>query len=135
MDYVLHAGDLIVTMTDLSKASDTLGYGAIVPKSSTVYLHNQRVGLFDYVDERLDKRFVMWFMQTDEYRDHILSTCAGTTVKHTSPGRILDALIFIPPMELQMKFISLAEQSDKSKFELTQAISRIDDMIKALMHG
>ena len=115
-EYILHAGDLIVTMTDLSKASDTLGFGAIVPKSTTVYLHNQRVGLFDYLDNRLDKTFVMWFMQTEEYRDHILSTCAGTTVKHTSPDRILDVDIFLPPIDLQKKFASLAEQSEKSKF-------------------
>ena len=30
-EYVLAAGDLIVTMTDLSKSMDTLGYPAIVP--------------------------------------------------------------------------------------------------------
>ena len=114
-EYVLHEGDLIVTMTDLSKACDTLGYGAIVPHSSTVYLHNQRVGLFDYVDCRLDKRFIVWFMQTEEYRNHILGTCAGSTVKHTSPDRILSAQIYLPPAELQYQFITMAEQTDKSK--------------------
>ena len=31
-DYVLKAGDLVLTMTDLSKQADTLGYPAIVPK-------------------------------------------------------------------------------------------------------
>jgi type I restriction enzyme S subunit len=30
-DYVLNEGDLIVTMTDLSKQADTLGYPALVP--------------------------------------------------------------------------------------------------------
>ena len=44
--YVLHAGDLIVTMTDLSKQGDTLGYGALIPDiKNRVYLHNQRIGL------------------------------------------------------------------------------------------
>ena len=32
-EYVLSAGDLVVTMTDLSKAADTLGYPALIPSS------------------------------------------------------------------------------------------------------
>ena len=31
-DYILHRDDLIVTMTDLSKEGDTLGYSALVPQ-------------------------------------------------------------------------------------------------------
>lgn len=37
--------EIIVTMTDLSKEGDTLGYSAIVPSDGKVYLHNQRIGL------------------------------------------------------------------------------------------
>ena len=33
-EYVLAAGDLLVTMTDLSKEADTLGYSALVPEWS-----------------------------------------------------------------------------------------------------
>ena len=45
-EYVLQKGDLLVTMTDLSKQSDTLGYPALVPASRDErrYLHNQRLG-------------------------------------------------------------------------------------------
>lgn len=46
-EYVLSPYDLIVTMTDLSKQGDTLGYSALVPKTNRVYLHNQRIGLVD----------------------------------------------------------------------------------------
>jgi len=45
-DYILKSGDFIVTMTDLSKSIDTLGYSAIVPDSPCrKYLHNQRNNL------------------------------------------------------------------------------------------
>ena len=45
-DSVLFEGDLIVSMTDLSKQSDTLGYPAFVPEcqEGKRYLHNQRLG-------------------------------------------------------------------------------------------
>ena len=46
-DYVLDEGDLIVTMTDLSKQADTLGYPALVPKPhGSRFLHNQRLDNF-----------------------------------------------------------------------------------------
>jgi type I restriction enzyme S subunit len=46
VEFVLYEGDLIVTMTDLSKQTDTLGYPAFVPTASDGrrYLHNQRLG-------------------------------------------------------------------------------------------
>jgi type I restriction enzyme, S subunit len=45
-EYVLLEGDLLVTMTDLSKSADTLGYPALVPKPLYArFLHNQRLGL------------------------------------------------------------------------------------------
>ena len=39
----------------------------------------------------------------------------------------------LPPMELQEQFVALSEQSDKSKFELQEAIVRIDNFIKSLI--
>src|SRR5450755_3244180 len=45
-EYELEPGDLVVTMTDLSKAGDTLGLPARVPDGG-VYLHNQRIGLVE----------------------------------------------------------------------------------------
>ena len=42
-EYILRPGDLIITMTDLSKSGDSLGYSAEVPVGRT-YLLNQRVG-------------------------------------------------------------------------------------------
>ena len=114
-EYVLHAGDLIVTMTDLSKKADILGYGAIVPNTDKIYLHNQRIGLFDKLDDRLNPVFVRWYMQTDEYRLEIVRTSTGSTVHHTSPDRILNSVIFIPPIELQNEFAAFVQQVDKSK--------------------
>ena len=44
-EYVLNDGDLVVTMTDLSKQTDTLGFPALVPKlKGHRFLHNQRIG-------------------------------------------------------------------------------------------
>ena len=47
-EYVLKPGQVIVTMTDLSKESDTLGYPSLVPDDGNIWLHNQRVGLLEF---------------------------------------------------------------------------------------
>ena len=89
-DYILQEDDLVVTMTDLSKAGDTLGYPALVPRTpGRRYLHNQRIGLVEIKEgAEADKRFLFYRLRAGDYRHHILATASGSTVRHTSPGRI-----------------------------------------------
>ena len=100
-DYVLNPGDLIVTMTDLSKQGDTLGYSAIVPSSSRTYLHNQRIGLVNVFNPDADKDFIYWFMRSPHYQKTIVATSSGSTVKHTSPSRIGEVEFDLPPLNEQ----------------------------------
>ena len=52
-DYILKTNDLIVTMTDLSKAGDTLGYPALVPESkNTKYLHRSDCAFWREIKKR-----------------------------------------------------------------------------------
>jgi len=99
--FVLAPGELIVTMTDLSKSGDTLGYPAFVPRGHT-YLHNQRVGKVILTDEsRIGLRYLALVMQSSAYRAHVLGTASGSTVRHTSPGRILDYRATVPRAQEQ----------------------------------
>ena len=61
-DYVLHEDDLIVTMTDLSKQANTLGYPALVPKPTGArFLHDQRLGkILIREGAAIDKRFLSY---------------------------------------------------------------------------
>ena len=61
-DYILREGDLVVTMTDLSKAGDTLGYPALVPLMlGRRYLHNQRTWVGNVVRGYGSDHFAMSF--------------------------------------------------------------------------
>lgn len=104
LDYILKPDDLIVTMTDLSKTVDTLGYSALVPQSDRIYLHNQRIGLVIIENEaKLDKHYLYWFMRTPYYQKSISATSSGSTVHHTSPDRIMDIEIELPDLKKQRK--------------------------------
>ena len=100
-EYVLRPDDLIITMTDLSKGIDTLGYSALVPNSDRVYLHNQRIGLVYNINSILDKRYLYWFLRSPLYQKTIAATSSGSTVHHTSPSRILNVVIDLPELEKQ----------------------------------
>ena len=43
--------------------------------------------------------------------------------------------VILPPIEKQQQFASIAQQADKSKFELKQCIENIDKVIKSLING
>jgi type I restriction enzyme S subunit len=102
-DYVLEAGDLLITMTDLSKAGDSLGYPAIVPKSIRVrYLHNQRLGKVLFLPgTAIAKEFLHYLLRSKAYRNEVLASATGSTVKHTSPERIKAFTFRLPPLAEQ----------------------------------
>lgn len=121
-EYILKPGALIVTMTDLSKQGDTLGYSAKVPKSKRVYLHNQRIGLVDVFNSDADKEYLYWFMRSGKYQKTIVATASGSTVKHTSPSRICEIELDLPPINVQKKIAAILSAFD-SKIELNQRIN------------
>ena len=109
-------------MTDLSKDSDTLGYSAKIPYSTNHnYLHNQRIGLVQFINENVCKDFVYWLMRTREYQNYIVGSASGTSIMHTSPSRIEDYRCIIPSL--------LSEQE-----RIASILTSIDNKINLLHH-
>lgn len=87
--YILNEGDIIVTMTDLSKEADTLGYSVKVPFiDGKRLLHNQRIGLVQLKTDELNLTFLYWLLRTYNYQKFVANGATGATVKHTSPTKI-----------------------------------------------
>ena len=112
-EYVLSPDDLIVTMTDLSKEMDTLGYSALVPLSNRTYLHNQRIGLISMNSEEIDKHYLYWFMRTKKYQSIIAGGASGTTVHHTSPNRICNVDVEFPNILTQKKIAGILDDIER----------------------
>lgn len=111
-EYILNPGSYIVTMTDLSKNIDTLGYSAIVPDTQRVYLHNQRIGLIKFINESFDKKYIYYLLQTHQYQRTIANTSTGATVHHTSPSKICDYKFFAPDIKTQKKIADILSAYD-----------------------
>jgi type I restriction enzyme S subunit len=129
-EFVLTIGDLLVTMTDLSKQADTLGYPAIVPETPNVrYLHNQRLGLVEIrPDAPLHKRYLFYLLCSREYRHEVIASATGTTVKHTAPKRIA-AFKFLLPTHDDQRAIAHILGSLDDKIELNR---RMNETLEAM---
>ena len=134
-DYILQEGDLLVTMTDLSKQSDTLGYPAVVPACTDGgrYLHNQRLGkVVPRESAVLHTGFLYYLMCSTKYRHEVLASATGTTVKHTSPDRIGQFKFSLPPIAQQRAIAHVLGTLDE-KIELNRRMNEtLEEMSRAL---
>lgn len=67
-------------------------------------------------------------------RDNIKKKGTGTSFKSLNQTTFSELEIELPPYDEQMKFVTIAEQSDKSKFELRKSIEAIDAVIKSMIN-
>ena len=119
-DYILKPNDVIVTMTDLSKEGDTLGFSAKVPIDNKEYLHNQRIGLIQFKNSNFDKEYIYWLLRTDHYQKSIVNSATGSTVRHTSPSRIQEYIFNFPLLSEQKAIANILTAFD-DKIALLQA--------------
>jgi type I restriction enzyme S subunit len=129
--FVLHEGDLLISMTDLSRNSDTLGSPALVPAApdGIRLLHNQRLGRVEVTKpKRLNQRYLYAALRTSTYRQQVIASATGTTVKHTSPAKIKAAVIPVPPVAEQRRMASVLGALD-DKIESNWRVARVLDQI------
>jgi len=82
-------------------------------------------------DKGVDTTYLVQLLKADSTRSKMAGR--GANIQNLNQ-QILRALqIPIPPVELQQEFKEFIKQSDKSKFELKQAIEGVDILIKSMI--
>ncbi|MFH2041310.1 MAG: restriction endonuclease subunit S, partial [Acidobacteriota bacterium] len=107
-EYILSQGDILVAMTE--QAEGLLGSAALVPKND-IYLHNQRLGLIQDLNG-VEKRFLYYLFNSKLVRQQIRASCSGVKVRHTSPSRIYEVKVDIPPLPTQRKIAAILSAYD-----------------------
>ncbi|MGB3788208.1 MAG: restriction endonuclease subunit S [Phormidesmis sp.] len=131
--YILEKDDLVLTMTDLSKQGDTLGYPALIPaRSGLTYLHNQRIGKVIF-DSSLSKYFLYFLMRTAQYQWYILGTASGTSVRHTSPTSICNYSFLMPSKSKMNEFDVVASSSLDKVSRNISAIATLEKLRDTLL--
>jgi type I restriction enzyme S subunit len=128
-NYICCKGDLIVAMTE--QVEGLLGSAAIVPEDGR-FLHNQRIGLVTVNDAEIHKLFLYYLFQTKTVRQQLRRSSSGSKVKHTSPDRIYDVIVNLPPVPTQGNIAAVLSAFD-FKIELNKRINaELEAMAKTL---
>lgn len=127
--YLHKKGDLIVAMTE--QTDGLLGSCAIVPEDN-LYLHNQRLGLITVCNGAADKMFIYHLFKSRFIRRQLRLTATGSKVKHTSPDRIYDLKVYLPPVAEQKKIAAVLSSLD-AKIDINNRINaESESMVKTL---
>ena len=81
----------------------------------------------------LNKYFLFNLLRGDDFVSYANGISGGAQMPRMPVKALREFECILPPIELQEQFVALSEQSDKSKFELKQAIEGVDILIKSLM--
>lgn len=121
ISYILKWWEIVITMTDLSKDWDTLGFPAIVPiDDKRIFLHNQRIWLVEFISDNLDLKYCFYKLKTNEYQKYIVNTASWSTVRHTSPDKIKSFIFYRPSLPEQQAIAAILSSFD-DKIELLRA--------------
>jgi type I restriction enzyme S subunit len=103
----------------------TDGYVYVVDSHVTVLAESHDVNAY----------FFKCFLQREDVQKKIYAECVNgsTNQIELSKEKLSDVLLIVPPMELQERFAAFVRQSDKSKFELEQALSELTATYKRII--
>ena len=81
-----------------------------------------------------DPVFLMLQLHLSEaVRTQILRVSDGSVMAGVNVTKLKNIIVYAPELAQQKDFVAFVQQSDKSKFELEQAVQRIDNLIKSLI--
>ena len=82
---------------------------------------------------KLKPEYIVSFMNGHEYRHIIMELAQGSNINNLRNEHINDLMIPVPSDEEQNEFIAFLRQSDKSKFEMKQALSELTATYKHII--
>lgn len=85
--------------------------------------------------ELLNKFFLAHLLRGHHFVSYANAIATGTKMPRMPMNSLRSFKCILPPMELQQQFVDIAEQADKSKFELKKSIEAIDKVIKSLINN
>ena len=77
--------------------------------------------------------FAEYMITSDYLQEQINGSKTMSSQANLFQGKIAKLRGFVPPIELQEKFVSFVEQTDKSKLAIQKSLEKLETMKKALM--
>ena len=81
----------------------------------------------------LDRVFLATLLRSGEFVQWAINHSAGTKMPRVSLAAFREFKVIVPPMEKQLEFVRIAEQSEKTKASLHKGIEAIEAVIRSLI--
>ena len=117
----------------ISRLPDPIGRACVIPDGI-----GKSITAVDCTIVRLSNKilpeFFVAYTKTPMYQRQINEVATGTTRRRVSRANLGNIKITCPSLDKQQQFVDIVNQADKSKFELRQAIEKIDKVMKSLIN-
>ena len=118
-DFLMKEGDIITPLTE--QAIGLLGSTAIIPESGK-YIQSQDVAKIVCKEHLLDKDFAFYLISSNLVKQQLSAAAQQTKIRHTSPDKIKDCIVWIPELEEQKRIGKLLRTIDL-KIELNRQLN------------
>ncbi|MEH7312276.1 restriction endonuclease subunit S [Priestia megaterium] len=130
-EYLLRNKDVVFVRSNGNKA--------LVGRSIVVYPENIKTTFsgfcirFRLLDENIDINYLIQALHYPSLKNKLLNSGRGANITNLNQKMLSKLEIPIPTLDAQKQFANFVQQTYKSKYELQQTISRLEDTIKSLM--
>ena len=124
-EFLMEEGDIITPLTE--QAIGLLGSTAFIPEGGK-YIQSQDVAKIICNEELLDKKFAFYLISSSLVKQQLSAAAQQTKIRHTSPDKIKDCVVWIPELAEQKRIGQLLYSLDQKI-----AINRqINDNLEAI---
>ena len=119
-EFIMKKGDIITPLTE--QAIGLLGSTAIIPEDDK-YLQSQDVAKIICNEDILYPMFAYYLISSETVKKQLSAAAQQTKIRHTSPDKIKDCVVWIPDLKEQKHIVSILSDLDK-KIALNRAINQ-----------
>ena len=128
-EFLMEEGDIVTPLTE--QAIGLLGSTALIPASGK-YIQSQDVAKITCNEKLLDKKFAFYLISSSLVKQQLSAAAQQTKIRHTSPDKIKDCVVWIPEMSEQRRIGDLLSTIDQ-KISLNRQVNHyLEAMAKQL---
>ena len=128
-EFLLEKGDIITPLTE--QAIGLLGSTARIPESGK-YIQSQDIAKIDCNESLLDKDFAFYLISSACVKQQLSAAAQQTKIRHTSPDKIKECTVWIPPLDVQKRIGRILTDIDNKIAINRQINDNLEVMAKQL---
>lgn len=126
------SGDLLMAITDLTPTSEIIGRTVVVKDDGIFSMDLAKLHIID--ESIVSNKYLHYIFNSEEFLRDAKKFSIGNTVKHLKIENVLSIQIPLPPIDIQLKIVSDAEEKEREIEELKEKIFMAKKDINANIH-